>query len=149
MLLVLDCLLVRFILSDRINISSSPNVAISLSNLASLYENQGRYDEAEPLYLDALEMQKQLLGEAHPAFAKSLNGLALLYTFQGRYAEAESLYQQSLMISIQTFGESHSITCTVRGNCLSFLQQVVLAGRTADLSDHPVTQGLLAQLQPS
>ncbi|MCP2732060.1 tetratricopeptide repeat protein, partial [Limnofasciculus baicalensis] len=32
-----------------------PDVATSLNNLALLYDNQGRYDEAEPLYKESLE----------------------------------------------------------------------------------------------
>lgn len=43
-----------------------PDVAISLNNLAGLYESQGKYEAAEPLYLQALEMDKKLLGEEHP-----------------------------------------------------------------------------------
>lgn len=39
---------------------------ISLNNLAGPYYFQGRYSDAEPLYLKALEMNKQLLGNAHP-----------------------------------------------------------------------------------
>ena len=38
----------------------------SSHNLAELYRAQGRYDEAEPLYLHALDMRKKLLGDEHP-----------------------------------------------------------------------------------
>lgn len=30
------------------------------------YKNQGRYAEAEPLYQQALDIAKQVLGENHP-----------------------------------------------------------------------------------
>ncbi|MBD1877155.1 tetratricopeptide repeat protein [Nodosilinea sp. FACHB-131] len=43
-----------------------PAIARSLNNLALLYESQGRYKEAELLYLEASAMMKQFLGEAHP-----------------------------------------------------------------------------------
>jgi tetratricopeptide (TPR) repeat protein len=43
-----------------------PDVAISLNDLAGLYESQGRYEEAEPLYIQALDMRKKLLGDKHP-----------------------------------------------------------------------------------
>jgi hypothetical protein len=33
-----------------------PDIAWSLSNLAGLYDSQGRYGEAEPMYVEALEM---------------------------------------------------------------------------------------------
>jgi hypothetical protein len=48
----------------------------SLNNLAGLYHSQGRYTEAEPLYLEALDLRKQLLGDNHPDVALSLNNLA-------------------------------------------------------------------------
>jgi len=41
-------------------------VATSLNNLAALYNSQGRYPEAEPLYLQALAIAEQALGENHP-----------------------------------------------------------------------------------
>ncbi len=43
-----------------------PQIAIRLNNLALLYESQGRYEEAEPLYLQALEITKKALGDQHP-----------------------------------------------------------------------------------
>ncbi|MBD2624907.1 tetratricopeptide repeat protein [Trichormus variabilis] len=72
------------------------NLANSLNNLAFLYYSQGRYSEAEPLYIQALELKKRLLGELHPDIATSLNNLAALYASQGRYTEAEPLYIQAL-----------------------------------------------------
>jgi tetratricopeptide (TPR) repeat protein len=42
------------------------DLATSLNNLASLYESQGKYSEAEPLYLDALAMSERTLGANHP-----------------------------------------------------------------------------------
>jgi len=41
-------------------------VATSLNNLAALYDSQGRYTEAEPLYLEAINIATQALGENHP-----------------------------------------------------------------------------------
>ncbi|MFN5991821.1 MAG: tetratricopeptide repeat protein, partial [Dolichospermum sp.] len=43
-----------------------PNVATSLNNLANLYDSQGKYSEAELLYLDALAMSERTLGANHP-----------------------------------------------------------------------------------
>ncbi|WP_444980652.1 tetratricopeptide repeat protein, partial [Microseira wollei] len=59
-----------------------PDVALSLNNLAGLYNSQVRYSDAEPLFLQALELYKRLLGEDHPDVALSLNNLAGLYNSQ-------------------------------------------------------------------
>ena len=66
----------------------------SLNNLAGLYQHQGRYADAEPLYKRSLAIYEKALGPDHPDVARSLNDLALLYAKQGRYADAEPLYKR-------------------------------------------------------
>jgi tetratricopeptide (TPR) repeat protein len=124
-----------------------PDTATSLNNLAALYQFQGRYSEAELYFLQALQIRQTQLGEAHPDTAGSLSNLALLYKSQGRYSEAEPLYLQTLAILMQKLGENYPNTQTVLGNFVYFLQQVIAAGRSPELSDHPVTQTMLEQLQ--
>ncbi|EGK88159.1 tetratricopeptide repeat protein [Microcoleus vaginatus] len=70
----------------------------SLNYLAGLYYFQGRYSEAEPLYLQALEIGRRSLPEDHPSLATHLNNLAELYRSQSRYSEAEPLYLQAVEI---------------------------------------------------
>jgi tetratricopeptide (TPR) repeat protein len=84
-----------------------PDVALSLSNLASIYDDQGRYAEAEALYHQALELYKRLRVEEHPDVAETLDNLALVYKSQGRYAEAEPLYQQALSMRKRLLGQEH------------------------------------------
>jgi tetratricopeptide (TPR) repeat protein len=43
-----------------------PNMAHSLNNLAALYDTQGKYAEAEPLYRRALAIYEQVMGPNHP-----------------------------------------------------------------------------------
>ena len=55
-----------------------PDVATSLNNLAELYRSQSRYEQAEPLYLQALEIAEQKLGVNHPntvTFRENLQNL--------------------------------------------------------------------------
>ena len=49
-----------------------------------LYQRQGRYSEAEPLYRRALEARERVLGTEHPDTLISVNNLAALYQAQGR-----------------------------------------------------------------
>jgi tetratricopeptide (TPR) repeat protein len=99
-------------------------LATSLNNLAGLYKSQGKYEAAEPLLQQALELRKPILGENHPQYANSLNNLAGLYKSQGKYEAAEPLYQQALKICQQVLGENHPNTLTVKKNLESLpLQQ--------------------------
>jgi tetratricopeptide (TPR) repeat protein len=43
-----------------------PDVANSLNNLAELYRAQGKYSEAEPLYVRAIQILEKALGSDHP-----------------------------------------------------------------------------------
>jgi len=90
--------------------SSKPEdlrTATSLNNLAFLYENQAKYDQAEPLCLRALEIREKLLGPEHPVVATSFNNLAALYDSQAKYDQAEPLYKRSLEISEKQLGPEH------------------------------------------
>ncbi|MHC5737766.1 tetratricopeptide repeat protein [Nostoc sp.] len=93
-----------------------PSVATSLNNLAGLYDFQGRYSEAESLYIQALALYRKLLGEEHPSVATSLNNLAYFYRDQGRNNEAEALYIQALEILERRLGVNHPHTITCREN---------------------------------
>ena len=67
----------------------------------------GRCDEAEQLYLQAMRIWRELLGEKHPDFATCLNNLALLHYRQGNYDIAESFIHQSIKIRRKSLGENH------------------------------------------
>jgi len=55
-----------------------PNIAQSLTNLASLYNRQGRYAEAEPMYWRSLAKREKALDRDHPDLAFTLINLAAL-----------------------------------------------------------------------
>ncbi len=70
---------------------------------------QGRYAEAEPLLVQALDIGRKMLPEGHPRLATSLNNLARLYESQGLYAEAEPLYQRSVEDRLTVFPLGNNI----------------------------------------
>jgi len=47
--------------------ATHPNTATSLNGQAGLYQDQGKYEEAEPLYQRALAIYEQVLGATHPS----------------------------------------------------------------------------------
>jgi tetratricopeptide (TPR) repeat protein len=79
-------------------------VATTLNNLALLYYAQGRYQEAEPLYVEALKIRRRFQRNYSPDVAATLNNLALLYYAQGRYQEAEPLYMEALQLRKSILG---------------------------------------------
>ena len=75
-----------------------PMLRHSLNNLAALYNDQGRYADAEPLYKRSLAIRGEISRSRSSRCRDSLNNLAVLYHDQGRYADAEPLYKRSLAI---------------------------------------------------
>lgn len=109
-----------------------PALATILSNLAMLYDHQGRYSEAEPLYQRSLKIREKTLGIEHPDVATSLNNLAALYEGQGRYSEAGPLYQRSLKIKEKELGVEHPS----------------LAAPLNNLAEHYFNQGRYSEAEP-
>jgi tetratricopeptide (TPR) repeat protein len=100
--------------------NEDPQFAFSLHQLARLYNSQGKYNEAEPLYRRSLSIREKQLGEDHPNVAESLNNLAELYHSQGKYNGAEPLFLRSLSILESQLGENHP-DIAIRLNNLALL----------------------------
>lgn len=94
-------------LKERLPESDHRETAVSLNNLALLYQSQGKYEQAEPLFQQALLMREQALGPEHTDTAISLNSLAEFYAEQGKYEQAEPLFLRALAIREQTLGSEH------------------------------------------
>lgn len=68
----------------------------SLTGLALVFRAQGRYREAEPLFLQALLRAKKSFGPGDLEVSVVLNNLAVLYKYTGRFIEAGRLYRRAL-----------------------------------------------------
>jgi tetratricopeptide (TPR) repeat protein len=66
-------------------------LATSFNNLAALYNDQGRYEKAAPLYERTLTILEKALGPDHRHVGASLNNLTLLYCTRGQYEKAVPL----------------------------------------------------------
>ena len=83
----------------------SIDLAIAKNGLATLYKKQERYQEAESLYLEALETF-QSNGD-RLKYAKYVTNLADLYQSVDYYFEAEPLYKEALEIRRDILGENN------------------------------------------
>lgn len=122
-----------------------------LNRAGAYLEVQGRYEEAEPLLTESLELHKLCLGEHHVEVAASSNNLALLYGHQGRYQAADKLYLQALKIQQQQLGEADLAVATTLSNqaelycyqarytAAEALYQKVLAIQTHQLGEEHAT----------
>jgi tetratricopeptide (TPR) repeat protein len=82
-------------------------MARSREALADLYAGQGRADEAEPLYLDAIEHWRRILGSGQPRLGIPLHNLAVLYLRDCRVDEALPLVNEVAGLWTDTLGASH------------------------------------------
>jgi tetratricopeptide (TPR) repeat protein len=57
-----------------------------INNLGNLYANQGKLDEAEKMYLRALEGREKALGAEHTLLLETVTNLGNLYLSQGKLA---------------------------------------------------------------
>ena len=80
------------------NEKGTPAYAAELNNRGVAYRNTGQGGAAEPLYKEALALQRALLPPNDPATATTLNNLGTLYNTQSRYEEAEPLLNEALAI---------------------------------------------------
>ncbi|MHB8595796.1 MAG: tetratricopeptide repeat protein [Ktedonobacteraceae bacterium] len=82
-------------------------VAHALNNLALVYEEWGKYTEAEPRFRRVLTILEQTLPPNHPDLAGSLHNLAQCRLFQGDFSEAERFSQRELAIREKAVGPDH------------------------------------------
>jgi tetratricopeptide (TPR) repeat protein/transcriptional regulator with XRE-family HTH domain len=89
---------------------NNPLAISPLGGLAYLRMAQGRDEQAEVIFQQALLLCQQHLSPLHPHVAEILHNLAHLQKVQGNITEALSLYQQALAIREQVYGTHHPKT---------------------------------------
>jgi eukaryotic-like serine/threonine-protein kinase len=79
-------------------------------NSPRAYSDEGKYARAEALDIQALEIQRRVLGPENPDTLKSMNNLASVYFDEGKYAQAQALFSQTLEIRRRVLGPEHHYT---------------------------------------
>jgi tetratricopeptide (TPR) repeat protein len=62
---------------------SSSRVALTYTTFSLIYQEIGRYADAELVLQKAMAIQKKIFGTKHPEYAMSLMNLAMVKTMQG------------------------------------------------------------------
>jgi tetratricopeptide (TPR) repeat protein len=98
------------------------DVAVTLNNLAALYQAQGIGGKPEPLYRRALAIKEKLLGPDHPDVAMTLNNLGVFYRAVGKFAEARLCSERAARIFEKALGASHPKVATALWNYAGLLR---------------------------
>ncbi|RYP78486.1 hypothetical protein DL771_000439 [Monosporascus sp. 5C6A] len=86
--------------------------------------HDGRYIEAEDIFLQLIGTRKSLLGQEHPSTLASMGNLASTFWSQERCKEAEELVVQVMEIQKRVLGHEHPSTLTNMANAaLTFMNQ--------------------------
>ncbi|KAF2679629.1 hypothetical protein K458DRAFT_115480 [Lentithecium fluviatile CBS 122367] len=78
--------------------------------------NQGRFDEAEKMYVRALQGYEKAWGPDHTSTLGTVNNLGLLYADLGRLDEAEKMYVRALQGYEKAWGPDHTSTLDTVNN---------------------------------
>ncbi len=92
-----------------------------LSDLAGVYQEEGRFEDAEPLAREALDGFRRAQGENHADTLTAKNNLAFLLHSLGRLDDAETLYRETLDRQRELLGEENRGTLSSKGNLAQLL----------------------------
>eukprot|EP00964_Phaeocystis_antarctica_P048556 scaffold28115_cov70-Phaeocystis_antarctica.AAC.1 len=70
----------------------------------------GKLEEARPLYEEALQGERETLGDRHPSTLTSINCMGVLLQEMGKLEEARPLLEEDLQASRETLGDRHPDT---------------------------------------
>lgn len=106
--LTADSVLTRATTSVRNGLRAHPDVrADLLTSLGRIYQSFARFDAAEALLLEALDLRREHLGSEHPDVGTALRDLAWLAYVRGDYDRADALYADALGIHRLSLPEDH------------------------------------------
>lgn len=92
-----------------------------LLKVATSYYILGKYQEAEAMHRQALELRQRVLGEKYPSTLGSMNNLANVLDRLGRCEEAEAMYGEAIEGYEMVLGKEHHGTIRCRDNAASYL----------------------------
>ena len=92
------------------------DVLNAMNMLGLLYSDQGKLEEAEKMYIRALQGYEEALGPKHTFTLNTVNNLGILYSDQGKLEEAEKMYIRALQGKEEALGPKHTSTLNTINN---------------------------------
>ncbi|KAG2487438.1 hypothetical protein HYH03_014005 [Edaphochlamys debaryana] len=89
---------------QRVDVKAASTLYTLYTLLGRIHDDAHRYEKAEPLYRQALELAQRVLGPDDPETIDALHSLAGCLESQGRYQEGEALYRQALELVQRRLG---------------------------------------------
>jgi tetratricopeptide (TPR) repeat protein len=95
---------------DRPRVARALEAGIEKGDAAVALFNQGKHDQAQPLFDRALAIHREALGEDHPRTMTSYSGAAMCLHLRGKHEQARHLAQRALASSRKVLGDDHPDT---------------------------------------
>jgi tetratricopeptide (TPR) repeat protein len=104
----LDALLLVLVGGDTVPAGADEPASYLLDGLAA-YRHYclASYEDARPLYENALAIREKVLGPEHPDTVESLNNLACMLRDHGDLAGSRTLHERALVIAEKVLGPEH------------------------------------------
>ncbi|MDX2189916.1 MAG: CHAT domain-containing tetratricopeptide repeat protein [Bacteroidota bacterium] len=87
--------------------TKKPQYASALQNYGVYYYNKRKFAKAEPVFVQAENIQKAVSGEKKPEYVSILNSLATTYLSLKKYPEAEASYKKLSTLRKELLGVRH------------------------------------------
>ncbi|KAI1745736.1 kinesin light chain 1 [Xylaria scruposa] len=110
-------------LQFRKETSETRALILLLSRVAEGNEIIGKYDTAEQIHRETLELRHQVLGEDHPDTLTSFERLARTLRKRGKLEDAKEMQDKTLALSRKILGPNHPITLQTLNDVASTLQR--------------------------
>jgi hypothetical protein len=124
-----------------------------MNNLATVLNNQGKYEEVEAMQRQTPALKEKVLGKKHPSTLATMNNLAVVLNNQGKDKEAEAMQRQTLALKEKALSKEHpdtllSVYCLVHSLAKrdSFVEATTLYQRAYEgysvvfRDDHPTVR---------
>jgi len=110
-----------------------PDVAWSINNLGLVKLAEGKLEEAEKLFKNALTMRQAVLSRNHPMILQSMGNLGSIYFQQENYQQSIQIFGNILDIQREILGSDHPDLALYLNNLATVLNN---AGRKREALPH-------------